>query len=206
MCNSIDHDITWDPVPYCEPQAFWWMCGQEGNRDGKLLLNLICYFSALALQWCPLNLFLCFEASNSKMQHLFVWWWRKTRNCTFRLWHWGRYISYMYQIFLFCFNTTIKCTHFKQEYYNSGIKATDWGHILFYPASSKALIRRCPDCPVLLPLHDPQGLESVKAATEKFNQESNQTSYFKLLEVGRLSTQVGAVCLEEIKVWYNMYE
>ncbi|KAF4083285.1 hypothetical protein AMELA_G00138190 [Ameiurus melas] len=57
------------------------------------------------------------------------------------------------------------------------------------PASSEQLIRSCPDCPTLLPLHDPEGLESVKAAIEKFNKESNQTSYFKLLEVGRLSTQ-----------------
>lgn len=66
-----------------------------------------------------------------------------------------------------------------------------------YPASSEQLIRVCPDCPTLLPLHDPQGLESVKAAVEKFNNDSKQTSYFKLLEVGRLSTQVGTVNPDE---------
>lgn len=65
---------------------------------------------------------------------------------------------------------------------------------IFYfvcPVSPKQLTRVCPDCPTLLPLHDPQGLESVKAAIEKFNKDSNQTSYFKVLEVGRLRTQVG---------------
>uniref|UniRef100_A0A8B9KL89 Cystatin domain-containing protein n=1 Tax=Astyanax mexicanus TaxID=7994 RepID=A0A8B9KL89_ASTMX len=48
----------------------------------------------------------------------------------------------------------------------------------------------CPDCPALLPLHDSRGLESVKAAVEKFNKDSDFTKYFKLLEVGRLTTQV----------------
>ncbi|KAG7327877.1 hypothetical protein KOW79_009483 [Hemibagrus wyckioides] len=57
------------------------------------------------------------------------------------------------------------------------------------PVSPIQLTRVCPDCPTLLPLHDPQGLESVKAAIEKFNKDSNQTSYFKVLEVGRLRTQ-----------------
>lgn len=54
-------------------------------------------------------------------------------------------------------------------------------------------------------MHDPQGLESVKAAIEKFNKESNQASYFKLLEVGRLSTQVGTVYLDESQAWHSMY-
>uniref|UniRef100_A0A4W4HNE2 Cystatin fetuin-A-type domain-containing protein n=1 Tax=Electrophorus electricus TaxID=8005 RepID=A0A4W4HNE2_ELEEL len=52
-----------------------------------------------------------------------------------------------------------------------------------------ALLHICPDCPILLPLHDPKGLESVKAALEMFNSESNHTSYFKLLEVGRITSQ-----------------
>ncbi|KAI7789581.1 alpha-2-HS-glycoprotein 1 [Triplophysa rosa] len=57
------------------------------------------------------------------------------------------------------------------------------------PASHELLVRQCPDCSALLPLHDPQGLETVKTALQKFNKESNQTSYFKLVEVGRISTQ-----------------
>lgn len=57
------------------------------------------------------------------------------------------------------------------------------------PASHELLVQKCPDCPALLPLHDPRGLETVKTALQKFNKESNQTSYFKLMEVGRISTQ-----------------
>ncbi|XP_077088065.1 alpha-2-HS-glycoprotein 1 [Siphateles boraxobius] len=56
-------------------------------------------------------------------------------------------------------------------------------------ASHKILVTKCPDCPSLLPLHDPRGLESVQTALQKFNKESSHSSYFKLLEVGRISTQ-----------------
>ncbi|XP_059425901.1 alpha-2-HS-glycoprotein 1 [Carassius carassius] len=57
------------------------------------------------------------------------------------------------------------------------------------PASHEILVTKCPDCPSLLPLHDPKGLESVKTALQKFNKGSNHKSYFKLMEVGRISTQ-----------------
>uniref|UniRef100_A0A8C1PYQ1 Alpha-2-HS-glycoprotein 1 n=1 Tax=Cyprinus carpio TaxID=7962 RepID=A0A8C1PYQ1_CYPCA len=57
------------------------------------------------------------------------------------------------------------------------------------PASHEILVTKCPDCPGLLPLHDPKGLESVKTALQKFNKESDHKSYFKLMEVGRISTQ-----------------
>ncbi|XP_016367479.1 antihemorrhagic factor cHLP-B-like [Sinocyclocheilus rhinocerous] len=33
------------------------------------------------------------------------------------------------------------------------------------PASHEILVTKCPDCPSLLPLHDPKALESVKTAT-----------------------------------------
>ncbi|XP_016342755.1 alpha-2-HS-glycoprotein-like [Sinocyclocheilus anshuiensis] len=56
-------------------------------------------------------------------------------------------------------------------------------------ASHEILVTKCPDCPSLLPLHDPKALESVKTALQKFNKESNHKSYFKLMEVGRISTQ-----------------
>lgn len=59
------------------------------------------------------------------------------------------------------------------------------------PASKQQLATICPDCPSLLPLHDPKGLESVKAAIEEFNVKSEHDSYFKLMEVGRLTSQVG---------------
>ncbi|KAK2907283.1 hypothetical protein Q8A67_006268 [Cirrhinus molitorella] len=57
------------------------------------------------------------------------------------------------------------------------------------PGSHEMLVKMCPDCPSLLPLHDPRALESVKTALQKFNKESNHKSYFKLMEVGRISTQ-----------------
>ncbi|CAM4653217.1 unnamed protein product [Leuciscus chuanchicus] len=56
-------------------------------------------------------------------------------------------------------------------------------------ASHKILVTKCPDCPSLLPLHDPKGLESVQSALKKFNKDSSHASYFKLLEVGRIRTQ-----------------
>uniref|UniRef100_A0A8C1PC63 Alpha-2-HS-glycoprotein 1 n=1 Tax=Cyprinus carpio TaxID=7962 RepID=A0A8C1PC63_CYPCA len=57
------------------------------------------------------------------------------------------------------------------------------------PDSHEILVTKCPDCPILLPLNDPNGLESMKTALQKFNKESNHESYFKLLEVGRISTK-----------------
>ncbi|XP_023998696.1 alpha-2-HS-glycoprotein 1 [Salvelinus sp. IW2-2015] len=54
------------------------------------------------------------------------------------------------------------------------------------PVSAEKVIRMCPDCPVLLPLHSPEGLESVKAGLRQFNMDHNYTSYFKLMEVGRI--------------------
>ncbi|KAL1022864.1 hypothetical protein UPYG_G00033470 [Umbra pygmaea] len=54
--------------------------------------------------------------------------------------------------------------------------------------SAEEMVRLCPDCPVLLPLHSPEGLESVKAGLNQFNSNHNLTSYFKLLEVGRITS------------------
>ncbi|KTF91966.1 hypothetical protein cypCar_00026453 [Cyprinus carpio] len=61
--------------------------------------------------------------------------------------------------------------------------------------SHEILVTKCPDCPILLPLNDPNGLESMKTALQKFNKESNHESYFKLLEVGRISTKVKSLTL-----------
>ncbi|XP_051980512.1 alpha-2-HS-glycoprotein-like [Xyrauchen texanus] len=57
------------------------------------------------------------------------------------------------------------------------------------PGSHQSLVMKCPDCRALLPLHDPTGLESMKSALQKYNKESNHMSYFKLMEMGRISTQ-----------------
>ncbi|KAL4630787.1 alpha-2-HS-glycoprotein-like [Arapaima gigas] len=57
------------------------------------------------------------------------------------------------------------------------------------PASAEEINRMCPDCPSLLALNDSNGLDSIKAALNKFHEDTNETNYFKLLEVGRISTQ-----------------
>ncbi|XP_018616515.2 alpha-2-HS-glycoprotein 1 [Scleropages formosus] len=57
------------------------------------------------------------------------------------------------------------------------------------PASAEELVKVCPDCPSLLSLTDPKGLESIKEAMKKFHAETNETNYWKMLEVGRISTQ-----------------
>ncbi|XP_041913149.1 alpha-2-HS-glycoprotein 1 [Alosa sapidissima] len=54
---------------------------------------------------------------------------------------------------------------------------------------AEELNRQCPDCPSLIPLHDPQGLDSVRSAVKKFNEEKKQDKYFRLMEIGRMSTQ-----------------
>uniref|UniRef100_A0A8L0DVF1 Cystatin fetuin-A-type domain-containing protein n=1 Tax=Oncorhynchus mykiss TaxID=8022 RepID=A0A8L0DVF1_ONCMY len=54
--------------------------------------------------------------------------------------------------------------------------------------SAEKMVRMCPDCPILLPLHSPEGLESVKAGLRQFNMDHNYTSYFKLMEVGRITS------------------
>ncbi|XP_041696527.1 alpha-2-HS-glycoprotein 1 [Coregonus clupeaformis] len=56
------------------------------------------------------------------------------------------------------------------------------------PVSAEEMVRMCPDCPTLLPLHSPEGLESVKAGLRQFNMDHNYTSYFKLMEVGRITS------------------
>ncbi|KAJ8418905.1 hypothetical protein AAFF_G00004040 [Aldrovandia affinis] len=57
------------------------------------------------------------------------------------------------------------------------------------PVSLEELRATCPDCPSMIPLHDPQGQESIKQAMKNFHQHSNHSAFFKLMEVGRLSTQ-----------------
>ncbi|MGH0121208.1 UNVERIFIED_CONTAM: hypothetical protein FKN15_071548 [Acipenser sinensis] len=55
--------------------------------------------------------------------------------------------------------------------------------------SAEDVAKRCPDCPQLLPLNDTRALDLVSVSLSKFNTDSSEPVYFKLMEVGRLSTQ-----------------
>lgn len=48
----------------------------------------------------------------------------------------------------------------------------------------------CPDCPILLPLNDTEGLKSVFEAVKKFNENATNKHYYALKEVGRISLGV----------------
>uniref|UniRef100_A0A3Q2V5D2 Histidine-rich glycoprotein-like n=1 Tax=Haplochromis burtoni TaxID=8153 RepID=A0A3Q2V5D2_HAPBU len=50
------------------------------------------------------------------------------------------------------------------------------------------MVRICPDCPVLLPLNNSEGLKSVREATAEFNKNTSNQHYYILKEVGRIST------------------
>ncbi|KAL2090247.1 hypothetical protein ACEWY4_014935 [Coilia grayii] len=55
--------------------------------------------------------------------------------------------------------------------------------------SAEEIVKVCPDCPTLLPLHHPDGLQSIRSALQQFNNEGKYGSYFRLMEVGRMSSQ-----------------
>ncbi|XP_041125788.1 alpha-2-HS-glycoprotein-like [Polyodon spathula] len=57
------------------------------------------------------------------------------------------------------------------------------------PDSAEDVAKRCPDCPALLPLNNTKALDVVSVSLSKFNTDSSEPIYFKLMEVGRLSTQ-----------------
>nr|XP_061834233.1 alpha-2-HS-glycoprotein-like [Nerophis lumbriciformis] len=52
--------------------------------------------------------------------------------------------------------------------------------------SNEEMAMMCPDCPVMLPLNDPDAVKAVQKAVKKYNLESNNQHYFALLEVGRV--------------------
>ena len=64
--------------------------------------------------------------------------------------------------------------------------------IIIFTVPAEELVKICPDCPSLIPLHDPEGLKSVRSAVQKFHDDSKPIHYFRLMEVGRMSSQVGA--------------
>ncbi|XP_057678762.1 antihemorrhagic factor cHLP-B-like isoform X2 [Corythoichthys intestinalis] len=47
----------------------------------------------------------------------------------------------------------------------------------------------CPSCPELLPLDDPVGVSAVEQAVLRFNQKSEHSHYFGLMEVARLTSR-----------------
>ncbi|XP_025755184.1 alpha-2-HS-glycoprotein isoform X2 [Oreochromis niloticus] len=54
--------------------------------------------------------------------------------------------------------------------------------------TNSEMVRICPDCPVLLPLNDSEGLKSVHEATTEFNKNTSNQHYYVLKEVGRISS------------------
>lgn len=88
---------------------------------------------------------------------------------------------------------SLKCTHKMAECED------EMGHVSQLSSVSttvpaEELARICPDCPSLMPLHDPQGLESVHKAVKKFNEEKKHDKHFRLMEIGRMSSQVRHPC------------
>lgn len=56
--------------------------------------------------------------------------------------------------------------------------------------TNSEMVRICPDCPVLLPLNNSEGLKSVHEATTEFNKNTSNQHYYVLKEVGRISSGV----------------
>ncbi|CAI5636801.1 unnamed protein product [Oreochromis niloticus] len=54
--------------------------------------------------------------------------------------------------------------------------------------TNSEMVRICPDCPVLLPLNNSEGLKSVHEATTEFNKNTSNQHYYVLKEVGRISS------------------
>lgn len=61
---------------------------------------------------------------------------------------------------------------------------------VFAEKTNLEMVRICPDCPVLLPLNNSEGLKSVREATAEFNKNTSNQHYYILKEVGRISTGV----------------
>ncbi|XP_030582926.1 alpha-2-HS-glycoprotein 1 isoform X2 [Archocentrus centrarchus] len=47
---------------------------------------------------------------------------------------------------------------------------------------------RCPDCPILIPLNNSEGLQSIREAVNEFNKNTSNQHYYVLKEVGRISS------------------
>ncbi|KAG7228799.1 hypothetical protein INR49_008577 [Caranx melampygus] len=69
--------------------------------------------------------------------------------------------------------------------------------------NSMELAEICPDCPILVPLNNAQGLSSVHKAVKEFNQNTSNQHYYILREVGRLQSgrlspgsELGCPCVD----------
>lgn len=56
--------------------------------------------------------------------------------------------------------------------------------------TNKEMVMICPDCPTLMPLNSPEGLDAVHKAVEKFNHNETNQHYYTLQEVGRILSGV----------------
>lgn len=56
----------------------------------------------------------------------------------------------------------------------------------------------CPDCVTLLPLNDTEGLKFINDAVRKFNENTTNTHYYVLKEVGRISLGVNTFFLSHM--------
>ncbi|XP_067850717.1 fetuin-B-like isoform X2 [Heptranchias perlo] len=65
-------------------------------------------------------------------------------------------------------------------------------HCLISPDSDDMVLSRCPGCPHRIPLNHSDVSQSVMAALQKYNKNSNGTNYFAVHEITRASSQVVA--------------
>uniref|UniRef100_A0A3Q0SYF4 Cystatin domain-containing protein n=1 Tax=Amphilophus citrinellus TaxID=61819 RepID=A0A3Q0SYF4_AMPCI len=53
----------------------------------------------------------------------------------------------------------------------------------------------CPDCPILIPLNNSEGLRSIREAVNEFNKNTSNQRYYILKEVGRILSGVQGIFL-----------
>ncbi|XP_071342848.1 alpha-2-HS-glycoprotein 1 [Trachinotus anak] len=67
-----------------------------------------------------------------------------------------------------------------------GAKVTKYECVTRQVKTNQEMGMICPDCPVLIPLNSPEGLNAVHQAVKKFNQNTTNQHYYVLQEVGRI--------------------
>lgn len=61
--------------------------------------------------------------------------------------------------------------------------------------TNRQMMSICPDCVMLLPLNNTEGVKSVDEAVRKINTNTTNTHYFILKEVGRITLAVNTISL-----------